>query len=205
MKKVALALVMVLIGISAQAQILKPAKWTYSVSKNEVKAGETVELIFQAAIDQNWYLYSTDFDPNLGPMITTFTFKPHASYQLVGTIKPVKPKKKYDDLWGGEYTYFTGNAQFRQTVKILNAGTPPKIEGSIDYQVCSEVDGKCIPNTEEFSFANIKVAGINNAIPSQSGSGVTAVTSADSSETGALLNESAQKSKLIIKWLMKKE
>jgi thiol:disulfide interchange protein DsbD len=165
MKKLLLVLFALLGGISSFAQILQPAKWNYEVSKKEVKAGETVDLVFTATITKDWYLYSNDFDPNLGPMVTTFVFTPNDSYQPVGKVQPVKPKKKYDDIWEGEYTYFTGKGEFRQTVKILKAN--PKITGTIDYQVCSEVDGKCIPNTEEFTFANIKVV----ALDGQAGTG----------------------------------
>ena len=139
------------------AQILQPAKWSYSTSKPEVKAGEELDLIFSVKIDPDWYLYSTDFDPNLGPMVTEFKFKPDASYQLVGGIKPVNPKKKFDDIWGGEYTYFTKTAEFRQKVKVLQPN--PVIKGTYTYQVCTDADGKCIPFDEDFSFSGIKVTG----------------------------------------------
>ena len=161
MKKLLLLLFVLPWGISSFAQILQPAKWNYEVSKKEVKAGETVELIFTATLTKDWYLYSSDFDPDLGPMVTTFAFTPNDSYQPVGKVQPVKPKKKYDDIWEGEYTYFTGKGEFRQTVKILKA--KPRIAGSIEYQVCSEIDGKCIPNTEEFTFTNIKVVALDGA------------------------------------------
>ncbi|QHT68257.1 DUF255 domain-containing protein [Rhodocytophaga rosea] len=140
--------------VTAWAQVLKPAKWTYDVSKKEVKAGEQTELIFYATIDKDWYLYSSDFDPELGPQVTTFKFKPNDTYQLVGDIKPVKPKKKYSDIFDGDYTYFTGKGEFRQAVKILKNN--PKIEASYVYQVCSDIDGKCIPFEDEYSFTNIK-------------------------------------------------
>jgi thiol:disulfide interchange protein DsbD len=168
MKKLLLMLFALLWGISTFAQILQPAKWNYEVSRKEVKAGETVDLVFTATIAKDWYLYSNDFDPNLGPMVTTFTFTPNDSYQPVGKVQPVKPKKKYDDIWEGEYTYFTGKGEFRQTVKVLKAN--PKITGSIEYQVCSEIDGKCIPNTEEFTFADIKVVAQGATSPEPSGS-----------------------------------
>ncbi|MCU0353961.1 MAG: thioredoxin family protein [Cytophagales bacterium] len=144
-----------LFSFSTPAQVLSPAKWRFEVSKAEVKAGSETELVFRATIQDNWYLYSSDFDPELGPQVTAFTFKPNDTYQLVGKVKPVKPKKKYDDLWGGEYTYFIGQGEFRQTVKILKAN--PRIEGGIEYQVCSEVDGKCIPGEEAFKFDQIKL------------------------------------------------
>src|SRR6478736_3929598 len=143
--------------LAAQAQILEPVKWNYDVSKKEAKIGDEVDLIFNAKIDPDWYLYSSDFDPNLGPTVTTFTFKKSPAYEIIGKIKPVNPRKHFDEIWGGEYTYFTKSAQFRQKVKILQAN--PVIKGSYNYQTCTESEGKCIPFEDDFTFDQIKVAG----------------------------------------------
>lgn len=134
-----------------EAQILQPAIWAYQATKTSVVPGDTVDLVFKATIDPNWYLYSSDFDPELGPMVTEFTFAPHDSYELLGGIKPVGAKRKYDELWEGEYTYFTGKAEFRQTVLIQSK--PVTIQGSYAYQVCTDVDGRCIPGEGEFAFS----------------------------------------------------
>lgn len=156
--RIYLFLFLSLLGVTAaQAQILEPVKWSLDVSKRNVKAGEEIELIFNAKIDPDWYLYSSDFDPNLGPTVTTFTFKKSPAYEIIGKIKPVNPKKKFDDIWGGEYTYFVKTAQFRQKVKILQAD--PVIKGTYDYQTCTDADGKCIPFNEDFTFDNITVTG----------------------------------------------
>jgi len=157
--------------LAAGAQILKPARWTYDISAKEAKVGEEVELIFSVNIQPDWYLYSSDFDPDLGPTVTTFTFDPNASYALVGKIKPINPKKKYDDTFGGEYTYFTKSAQFRQRVKVLSPDF--KVTGNYEYQVCSDVDGKCIPFEDSFTFNQLQVSG--TALPP-----ATAATSAAS-------------------------
>jgi thiol:disulfide interchange protein len=148
-------LLLMLVTVVAQAQVLKPASWSYDVSKKEVAVGEEVELVFNVRIDKDWYLYSSDFDPDLGPMVTEFKFAKHPSYQLVGKIKPVNPKKKYDDLWEGEYTYFVGTGQFRQKIKILQPDLV--VKGSYEYQVCTDVDGKCIPFDDDFSFTNSQI------------------------------------------------
>ncbi|SIT94268.1 protein-disulfide reductase DsbD family protein [Pontibacter indicus] len=159
-----LVVLMTLAAQMAQAQVLKPASWSYDVSKKEVKVGEEVELIFNVKIDKDWYLYSSDFDPDLGPMVTEFKFEKHPSYQLVGKIKPVNPKKKYDDLWEGEYTYFVGTAQFRQKVKVLQPDLV--VKGTYEYQVCTDIDGKCIPFDDDFAFTNaqIKVTAASGAV-----------------------------------------
>jgi hypothetical protein len=139
----------------AQAQIITPAKWTYQVSKTEVKAGETIELVFRATLDKNWYMYSSDFDPNLGPLLSVFSFKAHPSYELVGKITPVGAKRKYSEIFEGDYTYFLEKAEFRQKVKILKKN--PVIEVEHSYQVCSDIDGKCISFEADHAFNNINV------------------------------------------------
>ncbi|RDC65849.1 cytochrome c biogenesis protein CcdA [Adhaeribacter pallidiroseus] len=144
-----------LLSGTAWAQILKPATWAYATSKKEAKVNEQLELVFDVKIDKDWYLYSTDFDPDLGPMVTTFTFQPNSSYELVGKLKPIHPKKKHSALWGGEYTYFVHTAQFRQVVKVLNKDF--KVTGHVEYQVCTEVDGKCIPFDQDFAFSDLAI------------------------------------------------
>ncbi len=141
-----------LIACSTSSQILQPARWQVAWSEDEVKVGDEIDLIFTVDIDKDWYLYSSDFDPDLGPMVTEFTFEPNDGYELVGDIKPIGAKEKYDELWEGNYTYFIGKAEFRQTVKVLGENLN-KVTGSYSYQVCTDVDGRCIPFDDEFSLA----------------------------------------------------
>jgi thiol:disulfide interchange protein len=145
-----------LLAFAGHSQVLHPAKWRTSVSETKLNAGDETDLIFHVTIDPDWYLYSSDFDPDLGPMLTEFGFKPHSSYKVIGKIKPINPKKKYDDTWGGEYTYFTGHAEFRQRVKVLQPN--PEIKGVYKYQVCTDKTGQCIPFEEDFAFSGIQVS-----------------------------------------------
>ena len=155
MRKV-LSLIFLLVAISAaNAQIMAPPNWKISSSENTVNVGDEVDIIFKVDIPRDWYLYSSDFDPELGPMVTEINFEPNDTYELIGGITPINPKKKYDDLWEGEYTYFVGKGEFRQKVKILK--DDPKIVGSYSYQICTDVDGKCIPFDDEFDFKGIAV------------------------------------------------
>ena len=147
-------------SFSVMAQVLHPANWEHKFSKEEVTIGDQVDLVFEVTIDPKWYLYSSDFDPDLGPKVTEFNFIPHDSYQLVGGIKPIDPKEAYDEIFEGNYTYFKGKGEFRQTIKILTAN--PSISGNYDYQVCSDIDGKCIPFDEEFQFQGLKVLADNS-------------------------------------------
>jgi thiol:disulfide interchange protein DsbD len=136
------------------SQIEKPISWKQELSKAEsaIEKGDTLTISFKAEIDKNWYLYSSDFDPDLGPIVTTFEFEENNTYQLVDSIIPINPSKGYDDIWEGEYTYFKKKGEFQQ--KVIISKTPFYINGNYNYQVCSDIDGKCIPFDEDFSFGN---------------------------------------------------
>lgn len=140
------------VGLTACAQVLKPATWSVKLSQQQVKVGEEVDVIFHVDIQEDWYLYSSDFDPELGPMVTEIVLEPQQAYALVGDVKPVGAKEKYDEIFEGNYTYFTRKAEFRQTIKVLQADLK-QITGSYDYQVCSDVTGQCIPFDDAFSVS----------------------------------------------------
>lgn len=153
--RVFLSVLFLCTSILSGAQILKPAKWSYS-SVTEANVGDEVELIFKATIDKDWYLYSSEFKCEDGPIKTTFNFVPHASYQLVGNVVAINPTDKYDDIFECDVKIFKETGEFRQKIKIL--ASPLKITGESDYQVCTEITGQCIPGADDFSF-NIKVSG----------------------------------------------
>ncbi len=136
-------------SLVASAQILKPAKWTFTPSKTSAKVGETIDLVFTAKIDDNWYMYSSELKVD-GPLPTTANFTKNDTYTLVGKLVPVKPKEKFDDIWGGKVQYFEHEAKFIQKVKIAKAN--PVIEGKIECQTCTNKDGKCVPNKDKFKF-----------------------------------------------------
>ncbi|MES2731022.1 MAG: cytochrome c biogenesis protein CcdA [Bacteroidota bacterium] len=161
MKRIAASWAFILLlTLSAYAQVLKPAHWTYTISKPSVAIGEKVDLIFTATIDKDWYMYSSDLDPEVGPTPTTFEFKPNDTYQLVGKVKPIGTKKKYEKVWDADIIYFTGKAEFRQTVKVLKLN--PIIEGVSDYQVCN--DDRCITLGEEFQFKPTVIKKAENTV-----------------------------------------
>jgi thiol:disulfide interchange protein len=156
MKRI-LLLFISLLALVGQAQILEPAQWSTSTSVTQAKVGDEIDLVFTVAIDEKWYLYSTEFPCEDGPLKTEFNFKPHASYTLVGKAVPINPKDKHDKIFECDVKIFEKKAEFRQRIKILAA--PLNITGEYSYQVCTEIDGSCIPGDGEFSFNNVKVAG----------------------------------------------
>lgn len=161
-KLILLSTVLFLACFQLNAQILNPAKWTYETSVKEAKTGDEIELIFKANIDNTWYLYSSEFKCEDGPIKTSFNLVPHASFQLVGNVVPVNPVDKYDDIFECDVKIFKKTAEFRQKIKILSSNL--SIKGESDYQVCTETTGQCVPGGEEFSFDQlIKVSGASIA------------------------------------------
>jgi thiol:disulfide interchange protein DsbD len=145
-------LLLLLGSCSAPAQILEPSKWTVSTSKTSAKVGEEIEIIFRATIEKNWYLYSNVFDCEDGPTKTSFTFTPNNSFELVGSAVAINPIAKHDDTFECDIKIFKVTGEFRQKVKIL--AVPYKIAGNFEYQVCSDINGKCIPDDQDFSITD---------------------------------------------------
>ncbi|HET8754013.1 MAG TPA: cytochrome c biogenesis protein CcdA, partial [Salinimicrobium sp.] len=143
-------------NLAANAQVQEAPEWKTSINKTTFEPGEEIILTFEAQIPAGWYMYSSDFDPDLGPLVTEFNFEKNDTYELVGEIKPIGQKEKYDEIWDGEYTYFTKTARFQQVVKVLKLKID--IQGSVFYQICSDVNGQCIPFDTNFSFGTAKTA-----------------------------------------------
>lgn len=142
---------------NVSAQIEQHSKWkTYTQPSDlsTVKVGETIKLYFEVDIEKDWYVYSSDFDKSLGPIVSELALEKSDAFEVIGDFKAVSPKKKYDDLWGGDYTYFVKKGKFYQVVKILKPTAT--IKTTLTYQECSEVSGKCIMQEPDFTF-NIKV------------------------------------------------
>ena len=153
-------LIVFILLLSAQpllAQILTPAKWTWQPSKSSVQVGEELELIFNVAIDKDWYIYANDFDPECGPNLTVVTLTPDPSFKLVGTLEAIHAKAKHDEIFECDVKIFEKTGEFRQKIKVLSSNL--KLSGTYDGQVCTETEGRCIPFDGEFSFTGIQVTG----------------------------------------------
>lgn len=143
------------ITMAGRAQVIKPAKWHLATSVEKVGPGDTLELIFKVTLDDTWYIYSTDFSKEVGPKVAEFHFNVNDSYQLIGGIRPIHPKHKYDEIFMGDVSIFEEKGEFRQTIRVKNEDL--NISGNYEYQVCSSVNGKCISFDDDFQFNNIHV------------------------------------------------
>lgn len=150
MKKVLFFLLIFLAFANANAQIVKPVKWT---SKVEQLSDSEFNLVMNGKIDEGWHLYS-QFTPENGPLPAEFKFEnAKGNYELVGKTKESDYKKQYNDVFEVDEYYFEKKVTFIQKIKITN----PKltsIKAKIDFQVCKEV---CINELNTFTFQLPKI------------------------------------------------
>ena len=145
--------VFILLTFSAFGQIQNHAQWTFESPKKEVKVGDVIEVKFNATIDANWYLYSSEF-PAEDPIKTTFEYKKNETFEIVGKVKPIGFHNKEDEYFG-TVSVAEGKASFVQKIKILKEN--PVIEGLIEGQTCTVKDGQCVLLKSDFKFPPIKV------------------------------------------------
>ena len=129
----------------------QPVHWRVSIVPADAKAGDDVEIVFDADITHGWILYSSDFNLEIGPRPAKFTFDANTGLTPVGGIQPVKPQWKADKTLGGKYSYFARHAQFRQKARLDAA--PGSASGLITGQTCFEENGLCQLFRENFSTA----------------------------------------------------
>lgn len=127
----------------------QPVHWRVSLVPADAKAGDEIEIVFDAEITSGWILYSSDFNLEIGPRPAKFTFDANTGLTLVGGIQPVQPQWKTDKTLGGKYSYFAGHAQFRQKARLEAA--PGTASGRITGQTCFEENGLCQLFREDFS------------------------------------------------------
>ena len=147
--KLILVFILALTSQIGQSQVMEAPEWKAETQESTIAKGDTITVLFTAIIPQDWYMYSSDFDPNLGPLVTEFKFNDTEQFKLLGNLEPIGQKKKYDELFEGDYTYFTKEAKFKQRF-IVNSENPD-IKAIVSYQICSDVNGQCIPFESDIS------------------------------------------------------
>lgn len=151
-----------LLVVPSFAQIISPPQWDIQFSDKSPKVGEEVELVFKAKIPLNWYIYSNDFDPDLGPLLTELILEDSIGVERNAILKAIDPKTKYEEIWEGDVTYFDKEGEFRQRFTVTAENV--KVGGHLFYQMCSDVTGQCINYEEDFT---IQLTAQSDAQPSE--------------------------------------
>ena len=152
MKKLLFPFVLLLFAVAMQAQIQDPVKFN---SELKILAADEAEVVFTAAIDKGWHVYSTDLGDG-GPISATFNVEKICGAEVVGKLKPVgKEISTFDKLFEMKVRYFENTAQFVQKLKLT--GGAYQLEGYLEYGACN--DENCLPPTQvPFQFSG-KVEG----------------------------------------------
>ena len=147
MKKLLFPFVLLLFAVAVQAQIQDPVKFN---SELKILAADEAEVVFTAAIDKGWHVYSTDLGDG-GPISATFNVEKIFGAEVVGKLKPVgKEISTFDKLFEMKVRYFENTAQFVQKLKLT--GGAYQLEGYLEYGACN--DENCLPPTQvPFQFS----------------------------------------------------
>ena len=147
MKKLLFPFVLLLFAVAMQAQIQDPVKFN---SELKILAADEAEVVFTAAIDKGWHVYSTDLGDG-GPISATFNVEKIFGAEVVGKLKPVgKEISTFDKLFEMKVRYFENTAQFVQKLKLT--GGAYQLEGYLEYGACN--DENCLPPTQvPFQFS----------------------------------------------------
>ena len=107
MKKLLFPFVLLLFAVAVQAQIQDPVKFN---SELKILAADEAEVVFTAAIDKGWHVYSTDLGDG-GPISATFNVEKIFGAEVVGKLKPVgKEISTFDKLFEMKVRYFENMA-----------------------------------------------------------------------------------------------
>ncbi len=138
MKKIIIALVVMISVLNVYAQPKNPVSWKFESKK---KSDGVYELIVTATVEKPWHIYSQF--TGKGPVPTKFSFKANPLVTLDGKITEIgKLEKVNDPNFKSEVLYFSNSVQFVQTAK-LKAKATTSVSGTIEYMVCN--DEECLP------------------------------------------------------------
>ena len=153
MRKIISFLLLSFVVYALQAQIKDPVKFKTELTP---LSDTEAEVVFTAAIDKGWHVYSTDLGDG-GPISATFNIDNKSGVELVGKLKPVgKEVATFDKLFEMKVRYFENTAKFVQKVKFT--GGAYAIEGYLEYGACD--DESCLPPTQvPFKFSGVAKAG----------------------------------------------
>ncbi len=131
------------------SEILDPTDWSVEI---EQIGTDEFNLIFKVKIDEDWYVYSSFLDPEVGPVPTSFTFEDTTNTQfiLVGDREETSPKIKegIDEIWEAEVKKLFKSATFTQKVKAINKEAI--VKGYFEFMTCKD---RCLPpEMVDFTF-----------------------------------------------------
>lgn len=134
-------LVLVLLSAwSLEAQILNPAKWSFTTSHIQ---GDEYELVFNAKISNGWSIYSQYLESDMGPVPTSIQYDQGEHFEIIGQSEedPTNKSEGYDPMFDMNLIKYKKTFKITQKVKVLDPSKP--ITGYLTFMVCD--DSRCLP------------------------------------------------------------
>ncbi len=144
------------------AQMVEPAHFS---SRLEFSKDSTAEIVFQAAIDEGWHIYSTDLGDD-GPIATSLIINKIEGAELVNTLSPRgKEIEKMDNMFGMKLRFFENEATFVQKIRFTEGNYDIDVE--LEYGACN--DESCLPPTRvPFKKSGVTPASERNSASAES-------------------------------------
>ena len=186
MKRILVCLFLFVIAAFGLAQTPDPVKWTgrldvpnaQSGQGTEIRPGQRVNFVLEAAIESPWHVYSLDKVDD-GPFPSAVEFTKSGAVAKVGSTKETATMKKFDPNFKKEVKFFEKSGAFWVPLVIdAKAHGSVTLEAKVTYQTCNE--GSCLPPTTKTVtvVANISGDAILDTTPiDQALSGSGSVTS----------------------------
>lgn len=145
MKKNLFLLLLMTLSLQCYAQFFDPVSVEHSTKID----GNNATLVFDAAIESGWHMYSANF-PEGGPTVTKVVFETLKGAEVVGGLTVGEGEiEKFEDMFAMTVKYFEEEATFTQKLKLT--GGEYVIAGYLEYGACN--DETCSPpSTYDFEI-----------------------------------------------------
>ena len=108
------------------------------------------KIVFNAAIEKGWHVYSQFIDPSAGPVPTSFVIDSGKGFSLTGGVVEPKPIVAFDESFEAEVAFFEKNVSFEQKINVFDSSV---IKARVTYMLCN--NETCLPPTETILTINI--------------------------------------------------
>lgn len=117
-----------------------PVNWTLQLEapNDSIKAGEKINLLLTAEIQDGWHLYSTE-EAEGGPFTTQIKLADDSPFCLAGPIVSPEASVVFDPIFEQDVSYYENTQVFKLPVEAKSDLQPGKqeIKVLVKYQVCN--------------------------------------------------------------------
>lgn len=168
---------------STPAQVINPAKWTYSFREVDEKH---VDLIFKATLTPPWHMYGLNIPEN-GPIPASIHFNNNKGFTIAGKTEQYPAPEIVDDkIFNMKLELHNKQVTFTQRIRKLQTDSII-ITGNLEYMTCSDM--QCILGDADFTF---RLKGIDKITATKSVAQPGAVDDAQAQEPASAVTDTVK-------------